>query len=170
MSDQLTEDDFDRIDHFPNTIHLSKELIEERKSLGKRLCQRFIDVDDTLDEKTKKVYEKYPMWCFYEDVNTGLPKRVYGVGWMEDGSYRLHTIACLMLYSNDAIGGNKHDVSSSLLTTNEPASGTSPDSLRKIDNWSKTQLIQMELNRGGSYYADPLGFYQFLLSRLDNEE
>ncbi|RYE17152.1 MAG: hypothetical protein EOP45_16310 [Sphingobacteriaceae bacterium] len=105
MSCQLTDEEKKRIHDFPDAIDLSKELVEERKFLGKKLCQFLFEMDDTLEEKTRKVYEKYPMWCFYEDVDSGMPKRVYGVVWMSDGSYRLHTISCMMLFSNDTIGG-----------------------------------------------------------------
>lgn len=142
--DELTPDEEERLNEFPTQIYLSDDVIADRQAIGKKVCRFFARIDDTMDERTKKVYEEFPLWCFYEDKETGIPKRVYGVYWMSDGTYRLRTVACLTLFSNDAING------------------TSPDSLRKVDRWNEEQLLGMTLNKGGYAYSDPLGFFHVI--------
>lgn len=104
----------------PNSIYLSNNTIIERKRVAQKLCRWYLEVDNTLDNRTKAIYEQYPMWAFYEDKESKvgiqwlyhitlrvskLPKRVFGVMVMSDGSVNLHTVSCMMMFPNVTLGG-----------------------------------------------------------------
>ena len=97
-----------------------------RQNIAKKLCAYFMEVDNTLTDKFREIYTKYPMWKFYYDEKSKLCKRSYGVAITMDGKPVHHTATCLLFYVNYTVGG------------------ADADSLIGLEKWTDEQIDQIK--------------------------
>lgn len=134
----------------PKWRGLTDAQIAIRIEIGKKMQAYFNRVDPTMTDRFKAIYEKMPMWAFYEDAEseTGWPpRRAYGVCFGEDGEERLQTATLMPCINNRTIGG------------------CPVNCLKRVDRWSPHTLEQMKcgLYQGIGIWEDPLGFFTLLM-------
>ncbi len=113
-----------------------------RLTLAKKFCDYFLDDDNTLTAEHREIYQRFPMWAFYEGVPSGSCQRVYGVAMTTTGEPMLHTITKLLTHNNVGV--------------------ISCDAVRRIDTWNEDQLSSLSLTANGWAFTDPLGFLAIL--------
>ena len=129
---------------------LAPESLALRRAISKRQLE-FVEKTEWFKARPPKVQElmrKFPFTDFYEDTDTKLARRVYGVIECTDGTLRLHVGTALMMMANDTVGG------------------VDPAILRKIDNFSEKQLFTITtMGRSAAVFLDPLGWQLLLQQR-----
>lgn len=88
-----------------------------------------------------QLYTEFPLWAFYLDKRSGLPKRVWGVG-LADGEPRLRTVTATSNHGRDVW------------------ERTAADDLDRVDKWPRKihQLLKSGIIEAPGRFSDPLGF------------
>lgn len=111
-----------------------------RIEIGKIFWNLMSEMDSSLTEEMKAIYEKYPLWAFYTDEDEVVIKRSFGVGVYENGHPCLHTMTCMIMFTNETVGG------------------TPVENVIRTDRWNADQLDRIKLNNAPGMFCDPLGF------------
>ena len=148
-------------------VDFTDEEFAVRLALAKKMCQFFLDVDETLTAEYRSMYERAPMWATYTMFpdGKGPPRRVFGVCTMvkddtssvasADGARvaqdaaRAHVVTGLMLFNNDTIGG----VPIADLEHN------------KVERFYYGDVMHTQTP---GFFMDPLGFLAFIHAHHDS--
>lgn len=139
MEFALTEEEQIELKERPVT-HEFVKFTESQLNLRKIIAKKFSDhIMSKLDigENLKKIYTKTPIYKFYE--SDGLPKRVYGVGILQDGTEIAHTGTAMLMLVNNTIGG------------------THIDELKEVENWNQEHLYLIMSCGSPGIFTDPIG-------------
>jgi len=135
---------------------LTEEQLAIRVEIGKKIHARFMKDDDNISARCRAIYEKMPMWGFYEDANSASgwpPRRSYGVCIGEEDEERLYTATLMPMFNNRTIGG------------------TPTSSLRRVDRWSPEIIERMKtehhMYQHVGLWEDPLGFWAILMEAAE---
>jgi hypothetical protein len=137
----------------PEWRNLTEEQISVRVEIGKKMQAHILSVDHTIPERFRSIYEKAPLWGFYEAAETGWPpRRAFGVCIGAGGEDRLHTVTLMASFNNRTIGG------------------TPISSLHRVERWSPGVIEQMKcgLYRDTGLWEDPLGFCTLIREAADD--
>jgi hypothetical protein len=118
----------------------TREQIELRRSIGRKWNEFFMRVDTTMSESIRKCYAEYPPWQFYQVRGGTQMKRIYGICEYQDGTFGAHTVTCMMMFTNDTVGG------------------TPLRDLEPILELSDAQLASACFNNAPGVFCDPLGY------------
>jgi hypothetical protein len=141
----------------PEWRNLTEEQIALRVEIGKKIQADFIATSPTLEPRLRDIYERYPMWGFYESAESEdawPPRRAYGVCFGEDDDERLYTVTLMSMINNRTIGG------------------CPVESLVRVDRWSPQTIQRMKspLYNGTGIWEDPLGFVKLLMELHSQED
>lgn len=121
-------------------MDLTPEQVRLRQEMGQRMCSHFNRADDTMDDDIRAAYEEKPMWGFYVDAVSGLPKRIYGMCQGADGEWSAHTSSAMLMFNNLTVGG------------------TPLAALTRVDAWSPAHIDRFRMTPNPGLFLDPLGF------------
>lgn len=143
----LTDDEREELKERPvgsDKLHAftNKDIIKLRKSIGMKLEKYLNELDQTLTEEHKKIYEVFPRHGFYTDKEDSI-KRIIGI-YTKDGKVSLLAVSCMITQKN---------------TTPEIVP---MDSVEEIEYWSDEQINKISHSPTYSYYIDPLGWLCFI--------
>jgi len=133
----------------PQWRGLTDAQIALRIEIGKKFQAYANSTDPTMAPRYRVIYDKCPMWGFYESAETAdawPPRRAYGVCIGEGGEERLHAATLMMAVNNKILDG------------------IPVTALRRVDRWSPQTIQRMRcgMYRGIGIWEDPLGFVQLL--------
>ena len=152
MNKLLTIEEKNELKERPISISLNTltpDQFEIRKDIAKKFCEFFLENDDTLTSKHKEIYNKYPMWKFYQTIDDEIPKRSYGVASTKEGKDVLYTATAQIMMVNYTVGG------------------TLCENLKVVDQWTENQIDKINLSENPGMFIDPLGF---MIALSDNAQ
>jgi len=147
LDEILTEEEKEELRKNPPSLDfelVSEEQFLLRLSIAKKMCAFFNDT--SVPPEYRAIYEKYPMWAFYEstDSEATLPRRVYGAILQtdEDGS------------KTEAV----HAATAHLLWVNYVVGGVPVTKLKRVDRWNENSEMMIKMSGAKGMFCDPLGF------------
>jgi hypothetical protein len=149
LGEILSEEEKEELRKNPPALDFQPATEEQflfRLSIAKKMCAFFNQVDASMTAEYRAIYEKYPMWAFYEstDPEATLPRRVYGamVRVEDDGSIAeaVHAATAHIAWVNYVLGG--------VLVTQ----------LKRVDRWSENSTMMINMSGAKGMFCDPLGF------------
>lgn len=143
MQDLLTEEEKAELEAHPmGTIKSDiggTPQFELRLCIAKKKCQWYLDNDPTLSAEARAMYEKYPMWQFYCNLDMTRPRRMYGVFDVEKN----------LLYMIGAAYANVYNC----------LDGFPANDVTTVDRWSHGQIVVINTSpKHAHLFFDPLGF------------
>lgn len=138
----LTQEENDELDNHP-IGSIKKDIggtaqFELRVGIAKKMCQWFLDNDPELTVEMRAMYEKYPMWKFYCNLDMNRPRRMYGVADLEKSSVSMISAIFGMVYHS--------------------LDGVLTSDITSVDRWSEKHILVINTTKHAYMFFDPCAF------------
>jgi hypothetical protein len=124
----------------PTQRVLTKEQAALRLSIGQKVWNKLLEVDDTLEPWSRAAYARVPPWKYY--VGGGRLRRVFGA-FQQKGVVRMRVMGFTMLGAHEMIDGMP------------------PDELHEVEYEDAMATVSILITPSGAdmhWFTDPLGF------------